>query len=835
MDTSPAIDPGTKGASSIRVLVVGDALERRGSLVEVLATLPGIQVVGLVTDAGGAVEAVRTLAPHVVVIDLGMPGMEGLEATRRIVARDPEVPVLVSSADGDESLVIEALLSGARGCLPQRPASRAIADAIRAAAQRDASFPSEIGGPLFDRLIESLRRERAMRSAAEEASADRESQHRLAKETSDMAEARFRTLVEQIPAITYTEAVDTQDTLFISPQVKTLLGYTAREWLEDPHLWEQLMHPDDVERVVQECATSNREQRPFRSEYRVIARDGRLFWFMDDARLVLDENGTPLCWQGVMNDITEQKMMEEERQRLLAVVESERRLREMLENVQLAAVGLDLAGDITFCNDYLLGLSGRPGEEVLGRNWFETFVPQELRDVRDGFLPDPTAGSILAHHESPILTGSEDRRVISWSNTVVRDAHGRVVGATCIGQDITEQREAEQRLKEAETKYRTLIEQIPAATYVDVAGGAYPDVRPLYVSPQIESMLGVTPQEFVGDDLWEALLHPDDRATALQETVRGVASREPFSIEYRMVSREGRTLWIRDQATVLRDQDGLPTAVHGVLFDITDLKRAEEELRIALEIEQEASERLRQADEMKTAFLTAVSHELRTPLSAVLAAALTLEQREHALDAEPEVRREILRGLARSAGRLSELLTDILDVDRLARGVVEPRRSLTDLGELVRRIVEGSDLLRDRVVHLEVDAAVAAVDRPMVERIVENLLANVARHTPPEAQAWVRVVREGEGVVVVVEDDGPGVPADLREIVFEPFRQGENVPSHSPGVGLGLSLVARFAQLHAGRAWVEERPGGGASFRVFFPEATNTNDLFDEMVGSFQV
>jgi len=263
--------------------------------------------------------------------------------------------------------------------------------------------------------------------------------------------------------------------------------------------------------------------------------------------------------------------------------------------------------------------------------------------------------------------------------------------------------------------------------------------------------------------------------------VRGVTAGEPFSIEYRMVSRAGRTLWIRDQATVLRDQDGFPTAVHGVLFDITDLKRAEEELRKALEIEQEASERLRQANEMKTAFLTAVSHELRNPLSAVLAAGLTLEQREYELEAEPEVRREIVAGLAQSAGRLSELLTDILDLDRLARGVVEPRSTATDLGALVRRMVEESDLLHDRVVQLELEAAVAEVDRPMVERIVENLLANAAKHTPPEAKVWVRVLQEGEGVVIAVEDDGPGVPPELSEVVFEPFRQAPT-PRHIPRV-----------------------------------------------------
>jgi two-component system sensor histidine kinase MtrB len=101
---------------------------------------------------------------------------------------------------------------------------------------------------------------------------------------------------------------------------------------------------------------------------------------------------------------------------------------------------------------------------------------------------------------------------------------------------------------------------------------------------------------------------------------------------------------------------------------------------------------------------------------------------------------------------------------------------------------------------------------------VENLLVNAARHTPPDCTIWVKVVPEDGGVLITVEDQGAGVPEELRETIFEPFRQGPGAPAHSPGVGIGLSLVARFAELHAGRAWVEERPGGGASFKVFLPD-----------------
>jgi K+-sensing histidine kinase KdpD len=230
---------------------------------------------------------------------------------------------------------------------------------------------------------------------------------------------------------------------------------------------------------------------------------------------------------------------------------------------------------------------------------------------------------------------------------------------------------------------------------------------------------------------------------------------------------------------------------------------------------EESAARLRTLDEMKNTFLDAVSHELRTPLAAVLGIALTLGREDVPLT-EAETR-DLLDRLTANAKKLDRLLSDLLDLDRLARGIVEPKRRPTDLGDLVQAVVESSELFGLRDVKVEIAPVVVAVDAAKVERIVENLLANTARHTPEGGTVWVRVTAESGGVLIAVEDEGRGVPDELKEVIFEPFRQGPQRSQHSPGVGIGLSLVARFAELHGGQAWVEDRPGGGAAFRVFLP------------------
>lgn len=368
---------------------------------------------------------------------------------------------------------------------------------------------------------------------------------------------------------------------------------------------------------------------------------------------------------------------------------------------------------------------------------------------------------------------------------------------------------------DVELPYRSLVERVPAIVYVDPAGPE--PTAPTYVSPFIEHMLGYSPEVATGDPAWWAqALHPDDRERALREWSRSDESGEPYAGEYRLIAADGRTVWIRDEAVLLRDGEGAPLYWQGVMVDITEAKRATDDLTRALDLERQATEEMRRADEIKTTFLTAVSHDIRTPLSAILGNALTLEGGDR-LGITEEERKQLIHSLAAKARRLNAIVTDLLDTERLARGVIEPKLQEIAVGRLVSLLVWDSESMAGRQVHVDTRSVTAWVDPQMISRIVENLLMNAARHTPPGCQVWVRVQPEADDVLIVVEDDGPGIPEEHRETIFRPFEHGPMTSVHNPGVGVGLSLVAKFAELHGGRAWIDEREGGGASFRVLIP------------------
>ncbi|HET9671615.1 MAG TPA: ATP-binding protein [Actinomycetota bacterium] len=233
-----------------------------------------------------------------------------------------------------------------------------------------------------------------------------------------------------------------------------------------------------------------------------------------------------------------------------------------------------------------------------------------------------------------------------------------------------------------------------------------------------------------------------------------------------------------------------------------------------LEREAAVTDGLRELNEVKDTLLHAVSHDLKGPLAGILGSVQTLHRAEQ-IGLTEEERSTMLDMIEQGGKKMNRLVDDLLDLDRLDRGHIQPERAPTDVSELAHRVARELPGMESHPIRVEASPVLVDVDAAKVERIIENLLVNARRHTPAGTAVHIRVEGRSNGVVLVIEDEGPGIPDDLKEVLFEPFRQGAGAGGR--GVGIGLSLVQKFAELHGGTAHIEDGEHGGARFVITLP------------------
>jgi PAS domain S-box-containing protein len=538
----------------------------------------------------------------------------------------------------------------------------------------------------------------------------------------------------------------------------------------------------------------------------------------------------------------------------LALHQSEQRTRAIIETANEAVVGIDARGLITDWNGAAEATFGWPREEAMGRVMADTLIPERYReDHRKGFE------RFLATGEGPIL----NRRI--ELEALHRDGHElpvelaisalRVGDATtfiAFVHDITERKRAEASLLETEAalrdvleaKYGALVEQLPAIVYEAEFGerGAW-----RYVSPQIEPMLGFSPDRWMADrDLWWQQIHPDDRAHVIDDEVRSRETGEPLRSEYRMFAHDGRIVWFRDQAVVVRTADGSSLFL-GVMYDVSDQKRAEEEIRdVNADLEQRVLDRTSELDaanrrlvererrleetrteaeranRAKSEFLSRMSHELRTPLNAILGFGQLLEMDDLSKEQEESVR-QILKG----GTHLLDLINEVLDIARIEAGrmrlSLEPvgvHGLLDDVLALVRPLAEQRDVRLEVESRAEGDPHVVA-DRQRLQQILLNLLSNAVKYNS-EGGAVRSSTRSigNERLRIDVSDDGMGIPPKELKRLFVPFDRLGMERTGMEGTGLGLALSKQLVEVMGGGLQVESTPGSGSTFTVELPLAT---------------
>jgi len=385
---------------------------------------------------------------------------------------------------------------------------------------------------------------------------------------------------------------------------------------------------------------------------------------------------------------------------------------------------------------------------------------------------------------------------------------------------------------EAETRYRILIEQIPAVVFL-----AFLDhgVNETYISPQIETLLGYSPKEWPNDPArWYRRIHPEDRKRWSVEGAEMLLTGKPLRSVYRMLAHDDRVVWFQCEARMARRPDGRPWFIHGVAFDVTELrmeiaehKLIERERAGLLAREQEARAAAETASRLKDEFLASVSHELRAPLTAILGWAEML--RSGTLDAA--VADRALLSIERNAQAQARLVDDLLDASRIIAGKL--RLNLLPV-ELVSVVESAVDMARPAVEAKQLRLKLALEpwvgpftgDPDRLKQIVWNLLSNAIKFTPAGGSIEVRLERLGDKALITVSDTGHGISPEFLPYVFDRFIQSDgSINRIYGGLGLGLAIVKHLVESHGGTVNAFS-PGKdkGAEFTVILPLAIPRNE-----------
>jgi PAS domain S-box-containing protein len=450
-------------------------------------------------------------------------------------------------------------------------------------------------------------------------------------------------------------------------------------------------------------------------------------------------------------------------------------------------------------------------ERIVGQPWRIVFALQEMDRL------EPEIRSSLAQAQrwsSPISLRRIDGSWLPVELTIAAMPDG---GTVCVCRDLSERERAERARAAAEAKYRTLVEQVNAITYIAEIGI---DGQWYYVSPQVQSILGYTPDEWLAISTdWANHIHPDDRpvVVAAEEASRNGA---PFQAEFRVKRKDGREVWLNDTAVVVQGSNAHPV-MEGIIVDITERKQLETQLQQSRKME--AVGRL----------AGGIAHDFNNLLTIITGYTdLALSRSSVPLDLRADIER-----IENAAGRAAALVRQLLAFSR--KQVLQPK--ILDLnaivvnmerllGRLVDDNIEMSTSVRDDLGKVKADPA-------QIEQVVMNLVVNARDAMPNGGKLLLETsnvnldaayafehasVKPGKYVMLAVSDTGIGMDSETVAHIFEPFY---TTKESGRGTGLGLSTVYGIVKQSGGYIWVYSEPGQGSTFKVYLPRVEEVPEL----------
>ena len=604
------------------------------------------------------------------------------------------------------------------------------------------------------------------------------------------SERRFRTMADQAPVMIWVREPDGACS-FLSRSWYDFTGQTPDQALGSG--WLDAVNPID-RTFVQTIFDSASERRdPFRIEYRLRARDGDYRWVIDTAAPRFADDGTFHGYVGSLIDITERKRTE------VALQESEGRFRRMADSAPVLIWVSGIDQRFTWFNQPWLDFVGRSLAQEIGDGWTENVHPADVercvRAYRDAFdARNPFA------MEFRMRRRDGEYRSLLDEGVPLYDGEGSFAGYIGSCFDVTEERRKEQALREARNQLRTVTDTM--AALVTRVGR---DLRFVWANRGYMEWRGLSADEIEGHRIEEIV--GTDTFARLKPYIDRVLDGESVEFEIQVpVPGRGMPWLYASYVPTYEDGGDRPDGWVSVVIDISRRKELEDALK--------------DADRRKDEFLASLAHELRNPLAPMQNALQIMALRKGDSD-EVERARAMLQ---RQMRQMVRLIDDLLDVNRISRGKIQLRKEPIDVATAVASAIETSRPLIDELGHsldveLPAEPIVVEADLTRLAQVFGNLLNNAAKYTEHNGHLSVRVVRENACAIVEVRDNGVGIASDKVDSLFEMFTQVDSGVAHARGgLGIGLAIAKRLAELHGGTIEAaSEGPGRGSVFTVRLP------------------
>jgi len=465
-------------------------------------------------------------------------------------------------------------------------------------------------------------------------------------------------------------------------------------------------------------------------ENTVLDKDGKIRYYTWHNNLIREKKHQVIGMISSGIDITDRKMAE----------------KALLREKERAQQYLDVANTliVVITSDEKINLLNKKGYELLGyqegklhnKNWFEIAIPagerEEVRDYFQQMIKRKKSSEKNEYFENNVVTKDGKKRLIAWRNAILADDAGRVTATISSGVDITEQRAAENSLKELNAELEERVED-----------------RTEELAEAINQLLNINKQ-----------------------------------LEYEIQERKA----IEDA-----------------------LRKSENELRLAYEKEKELSE-------LKSRFVSMASHEFRTPLSTILSSADLIEAYKR--EEQQSKRERHTNRIKSSVANLTGILNDFLSLSKLEEGKIMEHPVSFDLNDFCEDVLDQMQGLLKADQHIRhemtVDPPVIILDKKMLKNILFNLLSNAIKYSDAGTVIDCRIDRRKDNLIVVIADEGIGIPEEEQQHLFTQFFRARNV-ENIQGTGLGLNIVKRYVELMGGSISFESKLGEGTTFTVFIP------------------